>query len=123
MEFLTRKQIQTLGARCVEVKIGDSTARLKVMTGRGRSEFLSLIADMGEKEQLSKAVDVQAWLVSRTLVDADGMRLYGNSDTASLVDEMDSQTLGDLFEAALRLNGLHRKTGGDTAGNSTATQS
>jgi hypothetical protein len=101
--------------RFVDVVVPDvATFRLREMTGTERDKFevgaFNDQTDMVDGKPVTRRVlnqlYLRARLVALCLVDAEGRRMFGDDEIAQLSDGVPTATLGVLFVAAQKLNGL-----------------
>lgn len=105
--MLTKEQMlerakKDLSPEEVEIKQWDDSAFVRGMTGAERESLLTKVAD--ESGRIDRAT-YRTELVTRTLCDADGVRLFGDDESA-LVGSFPGPVLQALADVAQRLSGL-----------------
>jgi hypothetical protein len=85
---------------------GDDLVRVKALTGAERDAYeASCTQDRGKQGMVRVLANIRAKLVVRCLVDAEGNRIFKDTD-ASALGEKSSAALDRLFEVAARLSRL-----------------
>lgn len=111
MALLTREQIlaaQDIRFDTVAVPEWGGEVRLRSMTGADRDEYEQwLIAQRGPDEK-TNIRNLRARLVSLSIVDEAGSRLFSDSDIDAL-GARSAAALDRVAEAAARLNALSQK--------------
>lgn len=119
MALLTKDQIlgaQDLSFEDVAVPEWGGTVRVKMLTGAERDAFeASTIIRRGKRVDVNM-VNVRARLVSLTVVDEKGGRLFSEGDVEALAKKS-SAALNRVFEAARVLNGLTEEAAGEAEEN------
>lgn len=78
---------------------------VKTMTGKERDAFeASCFVQKGKNREFNTQ-NLRAKLLTRTICDAEGVRLFGDHE-ADLLGDMPSDVLDALFTAAQKLSGL-----------------
>jgi hypothetical protein len=98
------------------------TVRVKGLTAGERDAFESTILVMRGKRRELNMLDMRARLVSLSLVDEAGSRLFTKNDVAALA-EKSASALDRVFEVAQRLSGITDGDMEDLEGNSEPGQS
>lgn len=114
----------------VEGLVPDTVFRLQELSGTARDQFeVGIFRDeeviVDGKPESRRKIDpmyLRARLVALCLVGEDGQRLYADDEIPMLSDDLSSATLGKLFEAAQKLNGLEEKAAETAAKNSPAAE-
>lgn len=123
MSLLTKDQIlnaDDLQTKDVYVKPWDGYVRVRTMTAHERDKFEQQIFTNrgGKKERMD---DVRALLVSLTVVDEDGKRMFSEQDVKKLSSKS-AAAMDAIFSAAQSLNAVSDNDVEDMVGNSEATQ-
>ncbi len=120
--FLTRNQIlsaddlQTIN---VYVKPWDGYVRIRTMTAHERDRFEQMMfTNRGKKERMD---DIRATLVSLTIVDEDGKRIFNDKDVKAL-SKKSAAALDKIFSEAQSLNAVSDEDVEEIAKNSEETQ-
>ncbi len=125
MEVLSKEQILAVDDRKTEVVSvpewgGDVI--VGVMSGTERDAFEQSVVDTGGGNVTTNLANIRAKLCARCIVDADGKRVFNNSDIVAL-GEKSSAALDRIFGIAQRLNGLTADEVEQLAKNSSSDQS
>lgn len=124
-KLLTKEEI--LNAKDLEVipfavpSLGGNVG-LRMMSGRERDEMeaaLKEFSDEGGKYPVSK---LRPLLLSRTIVDAKGERLFATPEDVEALGEKSIQSLHDLTNKAMEINELEKSVKEDVLKNSEAIQ-
>ena len=107
-ELLTRAQIleaEDLGSEVVPVPEWGGSVLVRGLTGRERDLFEASIVRMREGGVSASLENIRARLVSMTVIDEDGCRLFDDRDVRAL-GEKSGSVLDRLFDVARRLSGM-----------------
>jgi hypothetical protein len=107
-ELLTRAQIlavEDLGSQVVPVPEWGGSVLVRGLTGRERDLFEASIVRMRGGGVSASLENVRARLVSMTVIDEDGCRLFDDRDVRAL-GEKSGAVLDRLFDVARRLSGM-----------------
>ena len=104
--LLTRDQI--LAARDIQTELvavpeWGGSVMVRGLTGRGRDAMEARFTDARGKLDTDKGADFRAAFVAQTVVDAEGRRLFADSDIKAL-GEKSSVALQRVFDVAVRLS-------------------
>lgn len=106
--FLSKDQIlaaDDLPFEDVDVPEWKGTVRVRTMTGSERDDFeASIYETVGDKVSVNRK-DFRTKLLSKTLVDDKGQRLFTDKEIVQLGGKS-AKPIGRLFEVAQRLNGM-----------------
>ena len=108
MTLLTRDQIisaSDLPVEEVEVTAWGGAVRVQGMNGTCRDAFEESLYVGEGKDRRQDLSNIRAKLVAATLVDADGNRIFSDSDVSEL-GKKSAAALDFCFDVAQRLNGM-----------------
>lgn len=100
--FLTKEQILDAKIETEEVEVWGGKILVKALSAVEREEIRK---DVSEDEKSGNLLKVQIKLVTLTVVDASGKRLFNQEDVEKLADKS-ARELDKIFIAAQRLAGL-----------------
>lgn len=122
MSLLTKEQIlnaDDLQTKDIYVKPWGGTVRLQTMSAHERDKFeQSMFTNKGGKKE--RMDDVRATLVSLTLVDENGKRLFTDKDVKAL-SKKSAAAMDQIFAESQRLNAVTDEDVEDMVGNSEET--
>lgn len=123
MSLLTKDQILSaddLQTKDVYVKPWDGYVRIRTMTAHERDRFEQMMFSNkgGKRERMD---DVRATLVSLTVVDEDGKRMFSDKDVKAL-SKKSAAALDKIFSEAQSLNAVSDEDVEEIAKNSEETQ-
>jgi len=104
--LLTRDQIlaaKDITTELVAVPEWGGSVMVRGLTGRGRDAMETRFTDARGKIDPEKGADFRAAFVAQTVVDAEGQRLFADSDIKAL-GEKSSVALQRVFDVAVRLS-------------------
>lgn len=99
--MLNRDQILALGFKSEVVATRDGDFRVRVMSGAVREEFEAAM----KREETSPTGTIRAGWLRWTVCDDAGALLFTDDDVSKLA-LLDADVLIQVFEAALRINGM-----------------
>lgn len=111
MALLTREQIlaaQDIRYDTVPVPEWGGEARLRSMTGADRDEYEQWLISQRGPDEKTNIRNLRARLVSLSIVDDAGQRLFSDADIEAL-GERSAAALDRVTEAASRLNSLSQR--------------
>lgn len=128
---LTRDQI--LGAQDLETRevhvpewadpvTGDDVVYVRALTGKERDAWEASLMQIRGKASVPNPANMRAKMVVRSLVDAEGKRLFTDADTNPLGDHS-AQVLDRLFELICEMSGISNNAVEEAEGNSDAAPS
>ncbi len=106
--FLSRDAIfaaKDLETAEVEVPEWNGTVLIRGLTGRERDEFEASILERRGKRMIPNVANIRAKLVVKCVIDADGKRLFADTD-ANELGEHSAAAVNRIYEAAAKLSGL-----------------
>lgn len=106
MKFGTRASLQGIPRKTIDVTIGDDTFRLREMSGTERDRFEVAAFKEQDGKRVVEPLYLRARLVAICMIGEDNVRLYADDEVSQLSDEVPASIIGQLFEAAQKLNGL-----------------
>ena len=121
-EFVLLGRDQILSAEDLEYEIVDvpewgGKVRVRALTGSERDQFeASLVKEAGKIRKIDTA-NIRAKLVSLSIVDGEGNRLFGESDIA-LLGQKSAAALDRVFESAQKLSKISKEDVEELEGNS-----
>ena len=124
MSYLTAQDILSaddIGVEDVEVPEWGGTVRVQGLNGQERDGFEAAMTEKRGKSYEANLSNIRAKLVARTVVDADGNRLFGD-DQVSKLGKKSGAALERVFSVARRLSGMTSEDVEELAGNSDADQ-
>lgn len=116
---LTREAIlehTTLRTERVEVPEWGGAVFVREMTGSERDSFEASIVDLKSRGGDVKPDNIRAKLAARTIVDAEGARLFRDVDVEDL-GRLSAAALSRVYNAAARLSGISEADVEELAGN------
>lgn len=123
---LTKDQIleaSDLVTETVAVSEWGGDVRVRTMTGTDRDAFEDSLFSVGVDGKATRDVsNLAVKLLTMTIVDDDGNRLFGAADIAML-GRKSSAAINRVYAVASRLNGIGAKAEDDAAKNSVAAPS
>jgi len=106
---ITKVEVEGLGTVCIRSLSGAQRARL--------ADLFKTAG--GEQTQEDSQREIQARIVSRVVVDENGVRLFGDTeDELAIVADMDAKVLDDLTFAGMKASGLKTDGVADAVKNS-----
>jgi hypothetical protein len=111
--------VQDLATQDVDVPEWGGTVRVRMMTGTERD---TLNASLAIKDGKGDMTDYRAKVVTLTLINDDGQRIF-NLEDAPALSKKSSSALERVFVAAATLNGMLATSVDDAAKNSPAAPS
>jgi len=110
MDLLNKDQIlaaEDLPFKDVEVPEWGGTVRIRTMTGGERDAFeASIYETVGDKVQFNRQ-DFRAKLLSKVIVDGNGIRLFSDKEIAQL-SAKSAKAINRLFDVAQEINGISK---------------
>ena len=109
--FLTKDQIlkaDDLGQREVDVPEWGGKVLMRALTGRERDEFEKMLFSEKGENVMANWTNLRARLVSLTIIDGDGKRVFNKNDIEEL-GKKSALVLDRLFAVAQDLSGLSKK--------------
>lgn len=125
MALLSRDAILDVDDRDYEdvaVPEWGGTVRVTALSGTDRDAYEAAMADAKGKPAGVRLQNFRAKLVSKCLIDADGSRIFSDSDVKALGGKS-AAVLDRLFDVATRLSGMGKRAVEDAEGNSESGQS
>ena len=110
VNMLTREQIldaQDLQTEVVEVPEWGGAVKVQGMTGRDRDAFEAEIIERKGKDFNVNMQNIRAKLVSLSLVNGDGQRVFTDKDVAAL-GKKSAVALDRIFTVAQELSGISK---------------
>ena len=110
VNILTREQIldaQDLQTEVVEVPEWGGSVKVQGMTGRDRDAFEAEIIERKGKDFNVNMQNIRAKLVSLSLVNGDGQRVFTDKDVAAL-GKKSAVALDRIFTVAQELSGISK---------------
>jgi hypothetical protein len=92
----------------VDVPEWGGTVRLKSLSGFERDKFEASLLDEKKGGRAANLENLRARLISLTVVDKDGVRLFGDKDVVAL-GRKSAKVLDRLFSKAQEMNGLRKE--------------
>lgn len=123
MALLTKEQIlrvKDIVSREVEVPEWGGSVMVRGMTGIERDAFEAKILDQSGKKAKVNLQNARARLVSITVVDADGDRLFSENEVV-LLGTKSATALSRVYDVAASLSGISDEDIEELLGNSEAT--
>ena len=121
MELLTKEQILSasdIQTEDVPVSEWGGTVRVKALSGAERDQFeMSMFEERGKKVQRNLQ-NMRAKLVSLSIVDEKGSRVFTDADVKALGNKS-AAALDRVFAVAMRLSGVSEQDVDELAGNFT----
>ena len=111
VNILTREQIldaQDLQTEVVEVPEWGGSVKVQGMTGRDRDAFEAEIIERKGKDFNVNMQNIRAKLVSLSLVNGDGQRVFTDKDVAAL-GKKSAVALDRIFTVAQKLSGISKE--------------
>ena len=111
VNILTREQIldaQDLQTEVVEVPEWGGSVKVQGMTGRDRDAFEAEIIERKGKDFNVNMQNIRAKLVSLSLVNGDGQRVFTDKDVAAL-GKKSAVALDRIFTVAQTLSGISKE--------------
>jgi hypothetical protein len=108
MAILSKEQIlaaQDLETEEVSVPAWGGSVLVRSLTARERGQLMASIVDQKNNGRTLKLVEVQVRTCAMAIVDANGVRMFGEEDIAKLARKS-SGALQLVFEVAQRLSGM-----------------
>jgi len=100
----------------VDVPEWDGAVLVRAFNARERDSFEASLYSGRGGDIASNMENIRARLVSLTVVDSEGVRLFSDSDAAAL-GEKSAKAMDRVFAVAQRLNGISSGDVEDLAGN------
>lgn len=98
------------------------SVRLKLMGGKERGEWDSLIAARSTADdRVPNQREIRATLVALCLVDSEGHRLFASKEDIAALDAKSAEAIDFLYERCRKLNRLGKYATEEAAKNSDAT--
>jgi len=94
-----------LQSAVVEMPEWGGSVRVMGLTGKQRDAFEASVVQRNGRDKTMNLANIRARLVSMTVVDADGKRLFGPNDVETL-GERSAAALDRIFTKAQELSGI-----------------
>ena len=116
-EWLASVASASIYAEKVEFE-GGRTAIIKAVTAQDAIDFRARLKELQDAEDPNLDVRVMALAVARTLHNAEGVRLFGDDDMATVIARFPIPLLTELGQKALALSGMATAPAADHMGKS-----